>query len=163
MPSLESAMHYPGTALFEYTNLSVGRGTPLAFQVLGAPWLDAAMVLRGISAEEMPIGVRVTATTFTPRSPSDGKFDATPLSGVRLEVMDRGAYDPTRTAIILLVAIRRVHRDSLRFSPTPFDRLAAGPALREAIMSDKRAGDIFRTWEEPLERYRRRCAKYLLY
>ncbi|HJQ65419.1 MAG TPA: DUF1343 domain-containing protein, partial [Gemmatimonadales bacterium] len=39
MPSLESAFHYPGICLFEGTNLSVGRGTPLAFQVIGAPWL----------------------------------------------------------------------------------------------------------------------------
>src|SRR6185369_5971905 len=41
MPSYESALHYPGTCLFEGTNLSVGRGTPIAFQHIGAPWLNA--------------------------------------------------------------------------------------------------------------------------
>src|SRR6059036_4119196 len=46
MPDLESAIHYPGTCLFEGTNLSVGRGTALAFQIVGAPWLDTAAVLK---------------------------------------------------------------------------------------------------------------------
>ena len=36
MPDLESALHYPGTCLFEGTNLSVGRGTRIAFQVVGS-------------------------------------------------------------------------------------------------------------------------------
>ncbi|HEX4574780.1 MAG TPA: exo-beta-N-acetylmuramidase NamZ domain-containing protein, partial [Gemmatimonadales bacterium] len=45
MPDLESALHYPGTCLFEGTNLSVGRGTGVAFQVIGAPWFDTAAVL----------------------------------------------------------------------------------------------------------------------
>src|SRR2546428_7691872 len=40
MPDLESALHYPGTCLFEGTNVSVGRGAPRAFQVIGAPRLD---------------------------------------------------------------------------------------------------------------------------
>jgi uncharacterized protein YbbC (DUF1343 family) len=164
MPSLESAMHYPGTALFEYTNLSVGRGTPMAFQVLGAPWLEATAVLRRVSAagDSVP-GVRLTDTTFTPHAPSDGKFDAMPLRGVRLEVVDRTAYDPARTAVVLLAAIRHVHRDSLRFNAAPFDRLAAGPELRDAIVAGRSARDIVDAWSEPLDRYRRRCAKYLLY
>src|SRR5207249_897511 len=45
LPDLESVLHYPGTCLFEGTNLSVGRGTAFAFQVIGAPWLDTAAVL----------------------------------------------------------------------------------------------------------------------
>ena len=40
MPSVESALHYPGTCLFEGTPISVGRGTDRAFQQVGAPWLD---------------------------------------------------------------------------------------------------------------------------
>ena len=164
MPSLESAMHYPGTALFEYTNLSVGRGTPLAFQVVGAPWLDAGAVLRQVSAdEETPAGATLSVTTFTPRAPTDGKFNAVSLQGIRLSVTDRSAYDPARTAVALLAAIRHVHPDSLRFNNAPFDRLAAGPELREAILTGVRARDIVPTWEEPLAQYRFRWAKYLLY
>src|SRR5881628_1580718 len=53
MPDLESAFHYPGICLFEGTNLSVGRGTPFAFQVVGAPWLDPEAVRRRLPAAAM--------------------------------------------------------------------------------------------------------------
>ena len=70
MPDLESATHYPGLVVFEGTNLSVGRGTPIAFQVVGAPWLDPARV-RGLLGE-VP-GASVTDTAITPVAPTDGK------------------------------------------------------------------------------------------
>src|SRR6266850_1354447 len=74
MPDLESALHYPGICLFEGTNLSVGRGTGFAFQVIGAPWLDPEAVRRRLPAAAMG-GVEVTSFTFTPRAPTDGKYD----------------------------------------------------------------------------------------
>src|SRR5438477_10154496 len=69
MPDLESALHYPGTCLFEGTNLSVGRGTPFAFQVIGAPWLDPAALLRYLRGEcwgmrDVLIGVAVESISF---------------------------------------------------------------------------------------------------
>src|SRR5205809_3025202 len=78
MPDLESALHYPGTCLFEGTNLSVGRGTALAFQIVGAPWLDTAAVLRktreaGGAMRDAFRGVELSAVAFKPESPTDGK------------------------------------------------------------------------------------------
>src|SRR5207244_12497844 len=69
MPDLESAFHYPGTCLFEGTNLSVGRGTPFAFQVVGAPWLDPQAVIRYLRDERWGmrdglIGAKVDSITF---------------------------------------------------------------------------------------------------
>src|SRR6267143_1851722 len=105
MPSLESALHYPGTCLFEGTNLSVGRGTPAAFQLLGASWLDAPAVLRRMREWGMGngglAGVDIADTTFTPRAPTDGKYDGVQVHGLRLRVTDRRRYDPTRTAVAL--------------------------------------------------------------
>src|SRR5205809_3597690 len=93
MPDLESALHYPGTCLFEGTNLSVGRGTALAFQVIGAPWLDAAAVIRrtrdgGGGTGDGLDGVAVTADTITPRAPTDGKYDGLRLNAIRLRATD---------------------------------------------------------------------------
>jgi len=87
MPDLESALHYPGLCLFEGTNLSVGRGTGFAFQVLGAPWLDADLVLNRLmqpgdwrqSRGWALSGVVVTKAVFTPRGPTDGKYDGEEL------------------------------------------------------------------------------------
>jgi uncharacterized protein YbbC (DUF1343 family) len=176
MPDLESAMHYPGTCLFEGTNLSVGRGTPLAFQLVGAPWLDTAAVLERLretgspkglpngrgKGEALP-GVEVSGTTFTPRAPTDGKYDGVALRGIRLRVTDRTRYDPTKTALALLAALRAVHRDSLRFNERSFDRLAAGSDLRRALVAGRSPAAIARAWEPGLARFRRARAAYLLY
>ena len=54
MPSLESALAYPGTCLFEGTPLSVGRGTDEAFQVIGALWIDAESFTAALNAYNLP-------------------------------------------------------------------------------------------------------------
>jgi len=167
MPDLESALHYPGTCLFEGTNLSVGRGTPFAFQVIGAPWLDPAAVLRYLRDErwgmrDALIGVAVESISFTPRGPTDGKYDGVPLRGVRLKVTDRERYDPARLAVALLAAIHAAHPDSFHFG-LRFDQLAAGPELRAALEAGQPVAAIWERWAAPLAAFRGMRAKYLLY
>ena len=103
------------------------------------------------------------ATRFTPRAPTDGKYHGVEMPGVRLHVIDRGGYDPTRVAVTLLAAIRGVHPDSLRFRGNRFDRLAGGAELRQALLAGRAPAAIWRSWERALERFRRERAKYLLY
>jgi uncharacterized protein YbbC (DUF1343 family) len=160
MPDLESALHYPGICLFEGTNLSVGRGTGFAFQVIGAPWLDAEAVRRALPALT---GVEVTTTVFTPRAPTDRKYDGVELRGLRFRVVDRERYDPTHLAVALLVAIRASHPRDLKFNERGFDGLAAGPGLRVAIESGSSASQIWAMWDEDLRRFQSVRAKYLLY
>lgn len=165
MPDLESAMHYPGIALFEYTNLSVGRGTPVAFQVIGAPWVDGRKVIDWVAAQapEALIGVRAIADSFTPTLPTDAKFDGVLLRGVRLRVLDRATYDPTRLAVALLAGVRAVHPDSLRFNAASFDMLAAGPVLRTAVLAGATPRELWVNWDTALTRWREARAKYLVY
>lgn len=160
MPSQESATHYPGTVLFEATNLSVGRGTPIAFQVIGAPWLDVGAVLREVGPVD---GLSIDDTTITPRQPPDGKHDGVTIPAVRLAVRDRAAYDPVATAIRLLAALVRVHGDSLRVSSERFRMLAGDGGLWPAIEAGTAADEIVAGWERPLARFRRARAAYLLY
>jgi uncharacterized protein YbbC (DUF1343 family) len=170
MPDLESALHYPGTCLFEGTNLSVGRGTRLAFQVIGATWVDAEAVIRrlkggeeGRGKREGLEGVELTADAITPRAPSDGKNDGVRFNVIRLHVTDRARYDPTHTAVALLAALRAVHPDSFKFVVERFDLLAAGPTLRQAILAGKAPPAIWGEWEMALERFRRGRGQYLIY
>lgn len=162
MPSLESAFHYQGTCLFEGTNLSVGRGTAVAFQVVGAPWVDSHRLVAALPAVALE-GVRVAEYDFTPHAPTDGKYDNVPLHGVQLRVTNRSRYDPTRLAVALLVALRAVHPDSFRIRAEWFDVLAAGPELRQAIDSGRTAPEIWAGWSDALTQFRRNRAKYLLY
>lgn len=168
LPNLESVIHYPGICLFEATNLSVGRGTMMPFQVVGAPWLDTGAVLPrlrggGRWAQQGLTGVEVSGITFTPKAPTDGKYDGVELRGIRLRVTDRRRYDATRAAVLLLAAIQAVHPDSLRFDGARFDRLAAGVELRRATLAGRAPDAVWRAWDGPLAAFRRLRAKYLLY
>jgi len=171
MPDLESALHYPGLCLFEGTNLSVGRGTGFAFQVLGAPWLDADLVLNRLmqpgdwrqSRGWALSGVVVTKAVFTPRGPTDGKYDGEELWGLRVHVTDAKVYDPTRLAVALLAAIRAAHPRDLKINAQRLDGLAAGPELRRAIEAGQPGWQIWAMWTDDLKRFQSVRAKYLLY
>jgi uncharacterized protein YbbC (DUF1343 family) len=63
LPTLTSVLLYPALVPFEGSNVSVGRGTPQAFQQLGAPWLDAPLTVGALRGLALP-GVRFTVDTL---------------------------------------------------------------------------------------------------
>ena len=162
MPSMESASHYPGICLLEGTNLSVGRGTDRPFQQIGAPWLDADTIAARVSSRELP-GVRFEAVAFTPRSPDDGKYDDQRVRGIRLRVTDRAIYDPTTTAIALLIEVRESAGAAWAWRPEVFDRLVGTDRVRLAIESGETLDDIVGSWPDELQRFAALRARYLLY
>ncbi len=162
LPTVESLIHYPGLCLFEGTALSVGRGSDAPFEQIGAPWLDTAAVLDALD-RSLLTGVAIAATRFHPVNPGDGKFADSAVSGLRLTVTDRTAYDPVATAVEVLVAIARRHPDRLDFRPAQFDRLAGGPALRLAVSEGGLAAEIMRDWPAALTRFQQRVGPLLLY
>ena len=161
MPNIESATHYPGTCLFEGTNLSVGRGTSIAFQHVGAPWLDGEALARTMNGYGLE-GVRFEATRFTPESPSDGKFDGVEVSGVRL-IATSGDYDPTEAAIALLVEARNMSGTEWRWLTSHFDRLAGTDEVREAIEAGVGVEAVRAGWDEALAEFVRIREPYLIY
>ncbi len=175
MPSLASATHYPGTCLFEGTNLSVGRGTARAFQQIGAPWLAADTVVDRLNAlvrtpgagtGDGPaglVGVRFEAVEFTPDSPGDGKFGGEPVRGIRFVATDRQRYDPTRAAVAALVEIQRLHADRLEWRVAHFDRLAGTDALRRAIVEGVSLRGAVEGWAAQAARFDTARGPYLLY
>ncbi len=162
MPGLESATHYPGTVLFEATNLSVGRGTPRAFQQVGASWLDTAAVLASFRAVGMP-GVAIAGVRFAPVSPTDRKYDGELIAGVRLRVTARRQYDPVLAATALLVAVHRAHPTELLIDAQALDRRAGTSELREGIESGATALEIAAGWAAPARRFLELRGPVLLY
>ncbi|MFQ6047431.1 MAG: exo-beta-N-acetylmuramidase NamZ domain-containing protein [Gemmatimonadales bacterium] len=160
MPDLESATHYPGLVLFEGTNLSVGRGTPVAFQVVGAPWLDPPGVSDLMGAQA---GVSLGDTNITPVDPSDGKYGGITIPALRLRVTDRDLYRPTHVAVALLAAIRARHLSTLDFREERFDRLAGGSGVRQAILRGDPPATIVAGWEEGLRAFGAVRRRFLLY
>jgi uncharacterized protein YbbC (DUF1343 family) len=159
MPSLESAVSYPGTVLFEATNLTVGRGTPIAFQVVGAPWLDAPAVIRRVGTVA---GAVLEDTVIVPERPTDGKYPGLAVPAVRIRVRDRDRYDPVGVAVRLMAAVRAEHADSLRLDAR-MDQLAGTDRLRRAMAAGADPGPLLAAWDTAAARFREARTAYLLY
>ena len=162
LPDLESAYHYPGTVLFEGTNLSVGRGTDRAFQQIGAPWLDGEALAERLRAYRLP-GVRIEPAAFTPVDPGDDKYPGETVRGVRLAVTDREAYDPVVTAVAALLEARRLAADRWEWRPTHFDRLAGTDRLRAGIDALRPLDELVAPWAAERARFLPLRARALLY
>lgn len=161
MPSVESALHYPGTCLFEGTNLSVGRGTPHAFQQVGAPWLDAEVLAARLSALDVP-GASFAPVVFTPAGPGDGKFGGEAVQGVRLAAASPG-YDPTLAALALLAETRAMSGARWVWRPSHFDRLAGTNRLRSAVEAGTPYAELSAGWGAEAAGFLARRRPYLLY
>lgn len=161
MPDPTSALHYPGTCLFEGTNLSVGRGTSRPFQQVGAPFLDEAVLAEALNAAGLP-DVRFEPVRFTPEAPGDGKWAGVEVGGVRF-VATGPDYDPTRAAVTALVEARRLGGPEWEWSESHFDRLAGNATLRGQIDAGLGPATLTADWGDQIAAFRRLSADYLIY
>ncbi|MDZ7780657.1 MAG: DUF1343 domain-containing protein [Gemmatimonadota bacterium] len=161
MPSLESALAYPGTCLFEGTPLSVGRGTERAFQWVGAPWLDGEALAERLNAYEFE-DARFEATSFTPDGPGDGKFDGVEVHGVRV-VPEDPSFDAPKIGVAMILEARRMSGDDWEWNVAHFDRLAGTDALRRGIEAGHDLEELTRDWTEQLRAFEEVRSRYLIY
>jgi len=161
MPSLESALAYPGTCLFEATPLSVGRGTDQAFQWVGAPWLDGEALARALNAYGIE-GVRFEAASFTPEAPGDGKFGGQLVHGVRV-VPTSSTFDAPRVGVAMLVEARRASGADWSWNIAHIDRLAGTDQLRLGLDQGLGLDALTAGWPEQLRAFGRLRAQYLFY
>jgi uncharacterized protein YbbC (DUF1343 family) len=145
--------------LFEATNLTVGRGTPIAFQAVGAPWLNARAVIRRVGDVA---GAVLVDTVIVPERPTDGKYPGVAVPAIRIRVLNRDRYDPVATAVRLMAAVRTEHADSLRLDPR-MDQLAGTDQLRRTLASGEDPGPLLAAWDAATARFRAARTPYLLY
>ena len=107
IPTLESALVYIGTCLFEGTDLSEGRGTTHPFELIGAPQLNATSLANELNALQLP-GVLWRAAHFTP---TFSKHQGELCHGIQLHITDKSAFRPFEAGLCLLDAIRRQYPD----------------------------------------------------
>jgi uncharacterized protein YbbC (DUF1343 family)/CubicO group peptidase (beta-lactamase class C family) len=155
--SLTEATLYPGVALIEGTNVSVGRGTDTPFEVVGAPWIKSRELAAYLNARSIP-SVRFTPIVFTPAS---SNFAGETCQGVDLLILDRNTLDSPELGIELASALRKLYPNDFKLekmadllvNQTVFAALAAGEDPRR----------IAEDWQEPLQAFVRLREKYLLY
>ena len=115
-PTVHCARAYVGTCVFEGTNLSEGRGTPMPFEYIGAPWIDAEALAKRMEKWMTP-GVRFRPMWFTP---TFSKYKGEKCGGVQLHLMEPDRADPVAAALALLDEVRTLYPDRLEWtSPVP--------------------------------------------
>jgi uncharacterized protein YbbC (DUF1343 family)/CubicO group peptidase (beta-lactamase class C family) len=154
--TVAEAVLYPGIALVEGTNVSVGRGTDTPFEVVGAPWMDEKLAAR-LRGEPLQ-GVTFSATKFTPAS---SNYAGRECSGIRIDVTDRAAFEPIRTGIALARALAQLYSTS--WKPDKLNGIIANRNVTNAILSGRPLADIEAMWRAELDAFRYRRKKYLLY
>lgn len=156
---------YPGTCLFEGTNVNLGRGTPHPFEWLGAPWSDGHALAEWFNARHLP-GVVARPVYYTPlRDPYAGDL----ISGVQIHIIEPHRVHALKTGVTLLDAFQTLYPEKFAIgseddSPRRlfFDLLAGGTALREAVQQGTTA--TYFGEEGPIvEQFNRDVAPYLLY
>ena len=162
MPTPDTALVYPGTALFEGTNVSEGRGTTRPFEIIGAPFILAEALANHMNNLGLP-GVRFRPVWFTP---TFSKHAGALCGGVQIHVTDREAYLPFRTGLSLLKAIHDLHPQAFRFEPgTPpfFDKLAGNGWIRQGIEEGESVDAMEARWAPELRSFEEVRRRYLLY
>lgn len=130
LPRFESALVYPGTCLFEGTNLSEGRGTTAPFEMIGAPYLEAEKLADEMNGQRLP-GVRFRPVYFKPNA---SKHSGEQCRGVQLHITDDRAFQPFETGVRLLFTIKNNYEEfsflpPIREGSRPFIDLLGGDSV----------------------------------
>ena len=168
LPTLDSAIVYPGAVLFEGTMLSEGRGTTRPFELIGAPWIDGDTLAAAMNARGLP-GARFRAAFFEPTFQKHAKQTC---GGCQLHVTDRDAFQPVRAAVELLDESRRQNPSAFAWRQPPYeyehdkwpiDILYGSDRLRTAIEGGGDIATLIASWKDDEEAFSRTREKYLLY
>ncbi len=168
LPTLDSAIVYPGAVLFEGTTLSEGRGTTRPFELIGAPWIDGERLAQAMNGRGLP-GVYFRPVFFEPTFHKHAKQTC---GGCQVHVVERGAFRPVRTAVELIAEFRREEpaRFGWREPPyeyehdkQPIDVLYGSDRLRTTVDSGTGVEGLIASWVEDEEAFRRTREKFLLY
>lgn len=164
-PTLDTLALYPGTCLFEGTNLSEGRGTTRPFEFIGAPWIDARRWADALNERQLP-GVAFRPAYF---APTFSKFQGEHCAGVQVHIVDRTRLAPVEVALHMLHTVRELHsefawRPPYREGGRHFiDLLAGGAELRLSLDAGEHPNDILKRWAKTREQYDATRERYLLY
>jgi uncharacterized protein YbbC (DUF1343 family) len=133
MPTLETALVYPGACLVEGTNLSEGRGTTTPFQLVGAPFLDGRELARRMETAGT-LGAWLRPVSFRP---SFEKHAGTVCHGVMVHVTNPQMFRPVSTYLALITLAQKLAPEAFAFRDTPYEFESTRPAFDLLTGSEK--------------------------
>lgn len=169
MPTLDTAIVYPGMCLIEGTHLSEGRGTTQPFELVGAPYIDSATLANQLNDNNLP-GVFFRPHYF---KPTFQKWAREVCGGVFIHVTDRKKFKSLLTGVAVIKAVSKLYPEEFELRKEPYEFVADRPAidllygsseLRELWLSSKHEiGDIEASWKDDRDRFEEVRKEYLLY
>ena len=155
--SLTEATLYPGVALVEGSNVSVGRGTGSPFELLGSPWINGKKLAAYLNGRNIP-GVRFTPAEFVPESST---YKNRKCHGVRITLTDREALDVAFMGVEITEALHKLWPADFNLGKT------LGLIGSRRVLQDIRDGQdprtVARGWQDNLAEFLALRSKYLLY
>jgi len=148
---------YPGVGLVEGANVSVGRGTNMPFELVGAPWIDAERLAQYLNHRDIP-GVGFLPTAFTPGA---NRYQGRLCHGVRIVLTDRQALDAPALGVEIASALTRLHPEKFQTQ-----RILGMVGARWVLAAIRRGEDprlIVAQWHRELRDFARLRGRYLLY
>ncbi|WP_066387940.1 exo-beta-N-acetylmuramidase NamZ family protein [Neobacillus mesonae] len=166
MPTLDTALVYPGAALIEgVANVSEGRGTTKPFELIGAPFINSTDLAAKLNSYHLP-GVKFRAASFTPTFSKN----VNQLShGIQIHVTNRDAYKPFETGLYIVKTIHDMYPNDFQFRARNsagvsfFDQLVGNGSIRDGIETGKSIEEMKKEWQPGLKKFMETRDKYLLY
>ncbi|WP_449621814.1 exo-beta-N-acetylmuramidase NamZ family protein [Robertmurraya sp. Marseille-Q9965] len=165
MPTLETALVYPGAALIEGTNVSEGRGTTKPFELIGAPFINSDDLASALNSYKLP-GVTFRAASFIP---TFSKHANVLSHGIQIHVTDRNSFKPFETGLYIVKTIHDMYPNDFQFR-TPssegisfFDNLVGNGSIRADIEAGKSVEEMKAARQTNLDEFKEIREKYLLY
>ncbi|MFZ1139617.1 MAG: serine hydrolase [Candidatus Sulfotelmatobacter sp.] len=155
--SVTEAALYPGVAIIEGTNVSVGRGTDTPFELVGAPWMKRKELAAYLNARGIA-GVRFVPVTFTPTS---SNYAGQLCSGVNIIVTDRNGFDAPELGMELAGALRKLYPADYKIERMA--ELLANQSVYDALVAGQDPRRIAQDWQDGLEKFEKLREKYLIY
>ena len=155
--SVTEAALYPGVALIEGTNVTVGRGTDSPFELVGAPWIKSRELAAYLNGRGIA-GVRFVPVTFTPTA---SIYNGVKCEGVNIVLTERNALDAPELGIELAAALRKLYPAD--FKMERMAKLLVNQAAYDGLVAGKDPRRIAQDWQEELEKFEAVRKKYLIY
>ena len=155
--SVTEAALYPGVALIEGTNISVGRGTDTPFELVGAPWIKSRELATYLNARAIA-GVRFVPVTFTP---SSAVYSGQQCQGVNILLTERNNLDAPELGLELAAALHKLYAADFKIERMA-ELLVNQPAF-EALIAGQDPRRIAQDWQADLATFQQVRKKYLIY
>lgn len=155
--SLRQATLYTAVGLLESANISVGRGTDTPFEILGAPWINAARLARLLRRRNLT-GVRVAPVHFTPAS---DRYQGKRCHGIKLTVTDRNRFQTVACGLEIARILARLYPG--KFDSKKLVDMVGSEAVITGIRSGLTVQEVLLGEQSALQRFMRLREKYLLY